>query len=184
MLFQFFLGTGFREQEVMFCSWRNVDFKGKVVSVKSKADIGFRVKDKQERSVPVPDTLIAALKARKNNATSMLVFPGPYGKPHGHFLRILQRRASRAGLNCGECLTKTGKSCAKNPTYKKWGLHKFRKTSATMHHEAGVPAATIQRWLGHSDLATTLRYLAYQTQVATTSRLVTLKSLIFKLRTI
>jgi integrase len=29
-----------------------------------------------------------------------------------------------------------------------------------MHAEAGVPAPTIQRWLGHSDLATTLRYLA------------------------
>ncbi len=29
MLFEFFLGTGFREQEVMFCSWRNVDSNGK-----------------------------------------------------------------------------------------------------------------------------------------------------------
>jgi integrase len=29
-----------------------------------------------------------------------------------------------------------------------------------MHSESGVPAPTIQRWLGHSDLATTLRYLA------------------------
>jgi hypothetical protein len=29
-----------------------------------------------------------------------------------------------------------------------------------MHAEAGVLAPTIQRWLGHSHLATTLRYLA------------------------
>lgn len=29
-----------------------------------------------------------------------------------------------------------------------------------MHHETGVPARTIQRWLRHSDLNTTLRYLA------------------------
>ena len=41
-----------------------------------------------------------------------------------------------------------------------WGLHRFRKTFATMHHEAGVPARTIQRWLRHSSLDTTLRYLA------------------------
>ena len=34
-----------------------------------------------------------------------------------------------------------------------------------MHHEAGVPAATIQRWLGHSDLTTTLRYLAAVVEV-------------------
>jgi integrase/recombinase XerD len=41
-----------------------------------------------------------------------------------------------------------------------WGLHKFRKSFSTMHSEAGVSAPTIQRWLGHADLATTLRYLA------------------------
>ncbi|MCU1314407.1 MAG: integrase family protein [Acidobacteriaceae bacterium] len=29
-----------------------------------------------------------------------------------------------------------------------------------MHHEAGVSARTIQRWLRHSSLDTTLRYLA------------------------
>jgi integrase/recombinase XerD len=160
MLFEFFLGTGFREQEVMFCSWRNVDSSGKVIAVKSKPELGFRPKDKQERSVPVPDSLIESLKKRKKGSTSMLVFPGPDGKVNGHFLRMLQKLAYRAGLNCGECLTKKGKSCASNPTCKEWGLHKFRKTFATMHSEAGVPAPTIQRWLGHASLTTTLRYLA------------------------
>jgi hypothetical protein len=29
-----------------------------------------------------------------------------------------------------------------------------------MHHEAGVSARTIQRWLRHASLETTLRYLA------------------------
>jgi integrase/recombinase XerD len=29
-----------------------------------------------------------------------------------------------------------------------------------MHHEAGVSARTIQLWLRHSDLETTLKYLA------------------------
>lgn len=108
MLFEFFLGTGFREQEVMFCSWKNVDFTGKVIMVKSEPDMGFRPKDKQERSVPVPDSLIESLKKRKKGSTSMLVFPGPDGKVNGHFLRMLQRLAYRAGLNCGECLTKSG----------------------------------------------------------------------------
>ena len=160
MLFEFFLGSGFREQEVMFCSWRNIDSNGKVIAVKSKPELGFRPKDKQERSVPVPDSLIESLKKRKKGSNSMLVFPGPDGKPNGHFLRTLQKLALRAGLNCGECLTKRGKSCASNPTCKEWGLHKFRKTFATMHCEAGVPAPTIQRWLGHASLSTTLRYLA------------------------
>jgi integrase len=160
ILFQFFLGTGFREQEVMYCSWKNADFKGKVVAVRSKPEMGFRPKDKEERSVPVPDSLIAALANRKKESTSMFIFAGPHGKPNGHFLRVLQKLALRAGLNCGECLTKQGKSCATQAICREWGLHKFRKTFATMHSEAGVPPSTIQKWLGHSDLATTLRYLA------------------------
>jgi len=160
ILFEFFLGTGFREQEVMHCTWKNVDFKGKVITVRSKPEMNFRVKDKEERSVPVPDSLIAALAMRKKNSTSMLVFPGPTGKPNGHFLRILQNLALRAGLNCGECVNKRGRSCATHPVCGEWGLHKFRKTYAIMHCEAGVSPPTIQRWLGHSDLSTTLRYLA------------------------
>lgn len=160
MIFEFFLGTGLREQEVMFTSWGNIDFKGRVVAVRSKPELGFEIKDKQERSVPVPDSLISALAERKKRSSSILVFPGKAGKPNGHFLRMLQKAAYRAGLNCGECVTKAGASCAAHPVCGKWGLHKFRKTFATMHSEAGVSARTIQSWLGHSSLACTLRYIA------------------------
>ncbi len=160
MLFEFFLGTGLREGEVMHTTWRNIDFEGKVVSFRSKPEMGFRNKDKEERSVSVPDSLITSPAERKKHSTSVLVFPGPNGKSDGHFLRILQSLAFRAGLDCGECITKCGRSCTDHPVCSAWGLHKFRKTFATFHSEAGVSARTIQKWLGHSDLTTTLRYLA------------------------
>ncbi len=160
LIFEFLLGTGFREQEVMYCSWGNVDLAGKVLSVWSKPEYGFRVKDKEERSVPVPDSLIESLVALKRSSASTLLFPTKKGKPDGHLLRRLQTLAFRAGLNCGECVTKNGKECSEHPVCSAWGLHKFRRTFATMHAEAGVSAPTIQRWLGHADLATTLRYLA------------------------
>jgi integrase/recombinase XerD len=160
LLFEFFLATGFRDQEVMYGTWKNVDFKGKVITVRSKPELGFRPKDKEERSVPVPDALIDRLAIRRRASASTFVFPGKNGKPDGHFLRTLQRLAYRAGLNCGECRNKKGHSCRNRATCGAWGRHKFRRTFATMHAEAGVPAPTIQRWLGHSDLATTLRYLA------------------------
>jgi integrase len=110
--------------------------------------------------VPVPDSLIALLERRKRASSSPFLFPGKNGRTDGHFLRTLQSLAHRAGLNCGECVNKKKQSCLKHAICGGWGLHKFRKTFATMHSEAGVPAPTIQRWLGHSDLATTLRYLA------------------------
>jgi integrase/recombinase XerD len=104
--------------------------------------------------------LLRKLRIWQTHATSAFVFPTKGGKPDHHFLRRLKRIAQRAGLNCGECRDRSGRSCGKFAVCKAWGLHKFRKTFATMHSEAGVPPATIQRWLGHSDLVTTLRYLA------------------------
>ena len=47
----------------------------------------------------------------------------------------------------------------------KGGLHKFRKTFATMHHESGFSARTLQSWLGHSSLETTIAYLKISARV-------------------
>jgi integrase len=87
------------------------------------------------------------------------LFPNALGRPNGHFLRVLKKLAKRAGLNCGECVTKKGLSCQEHPVCDKWELHKFRRTFATIHHESGVSARTLQAWIGHSSLETTLAYL-------------------------
>ena len=160
-LFQFLLCTGVREQEAMYATWRDVDFNGRTFLVREKLDLKFTPKDKEEGKIPIPDSLVELLGARrKRYPNSRLIFPRPNGEPNGHFLRILKNVAYHAGLNCGECYNKAGKCCATSPTCSCFGLHRFRKTFATMHHEAGVSARTIQRWLRHSDLETTLRYLA------------------------
>ena len=160
-LFQFLLCTGVREQEAMHATWRDLNFSNRTFKVREKLAMGFTPKDKEEGTIPIPDSLVALLQARrKRNPDSRLIFPGPDGGPNGHFLRILQRRAFLAGLNCGECFSKKGQCCSTKPICHYWGLHRFRKTFATMHHEAGVPVRTIQRWLRHSSLDTTLRYLA------------------------
>jgi integrase len=105
--FEFFLSTGLRDQEVMYTTWKNTDFNGKVVKVRSKPEMGFCIKDKEERSAPVPDSLINSLAERRKWSTSMLLFPGRTGSPKGHCLRMLQKLVFRAGLNCGECITKS-----------------------------------------------------------------------------
>ncbi len=38
-------------------------------------------------------------------------------------------------------------------------LHKFRATFATWHLWNGVDLRTVQMWLGHSDMESTMRYL-------------------------
>ncbi|MFN2975439.1 tyrosine-type recombinase/integrase [Terriglobus aquaticus] len=160
ILFTFFLATSFREQEVTHCTWDDVDFRNKVISARSKPAYKFRLKDKEERSVPVPDSLIKELENLKAGSQSSLLFPSKSGAPNRHHLRELQRLAFHAGLNCNSCVTRGGQRCSSKAVCRRWGLHEFRRTLATSHAEAGVPATTIQRWLGHSDLTTTLRYLA------------------------
>lgn len=143
LLFTFFLQTGFREQEVEFACYSDINFDAHTVSVKEKPEFGFKPKDAEEREVPVPDALLKTLRERRRvYADARLIFPNGGGRPNGHILRDLQNIAKRAGLKS------------------KFGLHMFRKTFATMHHENGTSARTIQAWLGHSDLATTLAYLA------------------------
>jgi integrase len=161
-LFQFLLGTGVREQEAMYATWRDVDFHNKLFKVTEKLDLGFRPKDKEEASVSIPDSLVTLLEERrKRYPDTRLIFPLQDGKPNGHMLRTLQRLAFRSGLNCGGCYNRSWQCCKNKAMCHYWGLHRFRKTFATMHHHEGeVSVRTIQRWLRHSSLDTTLRYLA------------------------
>jgi integrase/recombinase XerD len=140
-LFQFFLGLGPREQEVMYAHWSDVDFVDGIYKVTAHPS-KFKPKDYEEREIPFPDHLVAALRERQREAKYRLIFPTPSGKPDGHMLRKLKALAQRAGLD---------------PT--KFGLHVFRTTFATLLHRAGIDARTIQQRLGHSNLETTLLYL-------------------------
>jgi integrase len=163
-VWQFFLSTGFREDEVAHACYSDINFKAKTIDVREKRQFNWEPKDKAERTVPVPDSLIELLEVRKSiHQGGWLIFPNKDGNPQGHFLRILKERALRAGLDCGHRTgTLDGKtvSCKDAACCEHWILHRFRKTFATLHHANGVPARTIQMWLGHSDLETTLRYFA------------------------
>lgn len=161
LLFQTFLFTGCREQEIQFLTYPDIDPSARTIAVRAKENLGFRIKDREERLIPVPQALLNALEARKQaNPRNRFIFPAKNGQPDGHMLRTLKKVALRAGLNCGHCENKSGESCSKRPVCGNVTLHSFRRTFATMHFESGVRAHTLQRWLGHSDLETTLRYLA------------------------
>jgi site-specific recombinase XerD len=113
----------------------------------------------------VPSSLLSALgeyKARQSGPNPHnLVFPTATGKPDKKFENKLKRIANRAGLNCGHCVSRHGNKCAAGPHCGKWFLHKFRHTYATNCLEDGVSIRTVQEWLGHSDLESTMIYLKY-----------------------
>lgn len=162
-LLHFLLCTGAREQEAQFACWTDVDLERQTYTVTEHLDLGYRPKDKEEGTLPIPGLLVETLKARRRRyPKGRLIFPGKHGGPNGHALRIVKRLALRAGVNCGQCLNKKGKSCATHPVCRQILLHKMRKTFASTLHHNGLPAQTLQRYLRHSDLSTTLKYIADQ----------------------
>lgn len=161
-LWRFFLGTGFRESEVSVAEGTDVNRDTKTIRVDEKPYFGFKPKDCEKRNVPISDALIAEIDVRAKSGSCSLLF-GNNGRPDGHLLRLLKQVAFEGGLNCGKCKgTVDGKevSCGEAPVCEKWILHRLRKNFATDRHNGGAPARKIQKWLGHADLETTLRYLA------------------------
>jgi integrase len=160
-LLQFFLCTGVREQEAQHSCWSDVDLDRKTYTVTEHLDLGYRPKDKEEGTVPIPDSLVEVLRdRRKRHPKGRLIFPGPNGKLNGHLLRIIKSLALRAGVNCGFCVNKAGQSCLTHPVCKHVLLHKMRKTYASKLNRLNLPPRTLMRYLRHSDLETTLRYIA------------------------
>lgn len=41
----------------------------------------------------------------------------------------------------------------------RWFLYKFRHTYATRHLQDGIDIRTLQQWMGHRDIASTMVYL-------------------------
>ncbi|HEV2395828.1 MAG TPA: tyrosine-type recombinase/integrase [Candidatus Sulfotelmatobacter sp.] len=142
--FEFFLMTGMREQEVMYTYWSDVNFAASTVRVSHKLDRNWTPKAYKEREIPIPSKLVKKLKAWKTKAdkTCGLVFPTSGCNPKLDFLDCLKACAERAKLD------KEG-----------FWLHKFRATFATRCLWAGVDLRTVQQWLGHSDMESTMRYL-------------------------
>ena len=61
-------------------------------------------------------------------------------------------------MGCGRCEgCKAGESI--DTGCKEWTLHKFRRTYATRLLRSGLDLSTVQKLMGHSDLASTMRYL-------------------------
>ncbi len=142
--YEFFLMTGMREQEVMYTYWSDVNFAAATVRVSHKRDRGWTPKAYKEREIPIPAKLVKSLKAWKAKAdkTCGLVFPTSGCNPKLDFLDCLKAVAERAKLDEDN-----------------FWLHKFRATFATRCLWAGVDLRTVQQWLGHSDMESTMRYL-------------------------
>jgi site-specific recombinase XerD len=154
--YEFFLMTGMREQEVMHTYWTDINFSASTVRVTHKPDRGWTPKQYKEREIPIPDRLVESLKAwrtKKADRTCNLVFPTSGCNPKLNFLDDLKAVAERGGIDPDTV----------------W-LHKFRATFATRCLWDGIDLRTVQDWLGHRDMESTMRYLKPSRSAGTNAR--------------
>ena len=161
-MLKFILGSGFRDQEIRYLEYLDLDFRHQIARVTAKTKWGFTPKNWEERTVPLPAGLIERLRKRKERKSARphdFVFGNTKGRPDSEMDMVVKRVAERAGLNCGQCVTEHGNKCAEGPYCMNFFLHKFRHTFATNHLRDGVDIRTVQSWLGHRDIQSTMVYL-------------------------
>jgi integrase len=141
-LFSTFLLTGFREQEVAFLFWSDINLRLRTIRVTSKPHLGFSPKRWEEREIPIPVELARLLEKRPRIHSERFVFPSPTGNREHNMLLKCKAVAERAGLNP-----------------EKFDLKTFRSTYATRMLRSGFDVRTVQHWMGHKSLETTMRYL-------------------------
>jgi integrase/recombinase XerD len=146
-LFNFFLTTGFRHQEVKFLTWDCVNLSEGEVSVKAHPEFKWTPKTHEERTVPIPEYMVKLLSAwEERSGACNLVFPSSICRPNTQLLIHCKAVAIRAGL--------------KKPdrAKKDYFLHKFRATFGTTTLR-NTDFETARYRLGHKDMKSTMRYV-------------------------
>ena len=109
-LFSTFLLTGFREQEVMYLLWSDINVALRTVRVTAKPELGFYPKRWEEREIPAAAQLIAELQKHSRRPNCNFVFPSPAGNREQHMLDRCKAVAERAGLDPAKFDLKTFRS--------------------------------------------------------------------------
>lgn len=144
LLFTFYLQSGFRMSEVMYLGWSDLNLTLGTARVEAKPQYKWVPKNKLARTVKLPTTLVEQLITMHSDYPhTKLVFGTASDRPDGHMLERCKRIARRAKLDETQFF-----------------LHKFRATAATTMLRKNVDIKQVQTYLGHSDIQSTMRYLA------------------------
>ena len=147
-LFSTFLLTGVREQEMVHLVWSDLNFKLRTLRVTVKRQLGFYPKRWEEREIPITMQLAELLREHPRRMGTEFVFPSPTGNREQNMLLRCKEVAARAELD---------------PT--RFDVKTFRSTYATRMLREGFDVRTVQAWMGHKSLETTMRYLVPATEV-------------------
>jgi len=130
--------TGFRNSELRFLTWPEIDFERNVVTLRNKD--GFSLKNRESRTVPLNQELKEILL--------------PLAKRNGYCFHDRQERQFGDTL-----LTREFKQLIAKPSgIPHFSLHSLRHTFASHLVMKGVSIYKVSQWLGHKSVNTTMIY--------------------------
>jgi integrase len=160
--------TGLRQGELLGLRWRDVDWIAGRIRVRRnwvRGQFGEPKSRRSSRSVPLADRVAGELdrhfKSSSFAADDDLVFPHPaLGSPldRSKLLKRFKAAIKRAGVGQFREVTQPNGKVELRPSTR---FHDLRHTFGTRMAAAGVPMRTLQEWMGHRDIATTLIYADY-----------------------
>ncbi len=152
--------AGLRRGEIAGQRWADVDLANKVIHIgRTRVDVRGRAVDQTEpktesaaRPLPIPDGLLAELKAAKARQAAEKLAMGDAYSDHGYVV------CNEAGEPYHpSTLTKLWSAAIRSLDVPQVRLHDARHTCATLMHLQNVPIAMVAAWLGHTDVSFTLR---------------------------
>ena len=143
--------TGARSGELLQLEWSDIDFDRRFVSFANDAQRGRHTKGRGSRTLPLSD---AALRALRDHAAKFRLLAL---SSHYVFKHLRPDRDARPGDRI-ESLYRAFKRAATAASLPTLRPHDLRHAFVTRKLAAGVPAQRVMRYVGHADLATTLRY--------------------------
>lgn len=136
------LHTGFRASELTSLTWREVDFRRRLLTVQAAY-----AKNGESRSVPMNQQLLPVMRALKASASDPeagAVFLSSLGTPYRSFRSAFEHAVQKAGID-------------------DFTFHDLRHTFASRLVMAGVDLPTVKELMGHKTIAMTLKYTHLQT---------------------
>ena len=140
--------AGLRREELFHLRWEDIHWKAGESNVVSRQT--HHTKNYESRRIPMNEALVEALrrhprrlvadKEEEKAKWSPYVFANREGQPYEDIREPLNLAAQRAGIN--------------GPIK----LHQLRHAFCSHALMQGTDARTVQKWMGHRDLKTTLRY--------------------------
>lgn len=136
-VWKFLIETGMRVGEWQQLHWRHVNFEGGFINLQPSEVM--ELKSHAERSIPMSQTVRTMLRNRRKQG---LIRPFcDIGREAIRYQWNLARKAMKMENDIG------------------FVPHSLRHTCATRLIDKGVPTSTVQKWLGHSSITTTEKYI-------------------------